>query len=494
MTQPNRHRIQRQVVELAIGDGLSGPAVQESFARSFHDEIVPEIVAVFDRAAGARQLLRLERLEVDLGRIESNDWQPELRRRLGVELAQWLARYQPEATADARPATDGQTGEPLRPFLYFLEHGRIPWWGTRPEAGWSASLSGVRLDGLPLRAILQTDPHARLRFVDSLDDDLLEHAVAGWCGVPHSVLAFEMFARRAMPMQARAVWRRRFWSHLLEAAVEPGVLPARGPELVREVLDGVHAADPELAVKPPTPARVTPTEIGDPTPEALVNELPSPWREWLASARHLETVRDPRLEPVIQKAADGRRVSPAKLRAGRDMRAPLKPLDEDEIYLPGAGAILLHPFLESLFRDRGLLEARDFRDADARGRAVHLVGLLTFGCRGIPEYDHVAAKLLCGHPLDEPIAPAALDDADVVACEELLAAVLKHWSALRCSSADWLRAQFFLRDGKLEKVDEGFRLTVERRAQDVLLARLPWGIGVIGFPWMKEKVFVRWLD
>jgi hypothetical protein len=28
----------------------------------------------------------------------------------------------------------------------------------------------------------------------------------------------------------------------------------------------------------------------------------------------------------------------------------------------------------------------------------------------------------------------------------------------------------------------------------VLLARLPWGLGVIGFPWMKEKVFVRWLD
>jgi len=51
-----------------------------------------------------------------------------------------------------------------------------------------------------------------------------------------------------------------------------------------------------------------------------------------------------------------------------------------------------------------------------------------------------------------------------------------------------------MRDGKLEQVDEGFRLTVERRAQDVLLARLPWGIGVLGFPWMKERIFVRWLD
>ena len=495
MTQPNRHRIQRQIVELTLGGGLASPAVQESLAYTFREELVPELTAVFDRVANAHQLLRLDRLDIDLGTIVTNDWQPELRRRLWIELAQELARYTPESMDPVSGVSpDDRPREPLRLFLFFLEHGRIPWWGTRPEAGWRASLSGARLDGLPLRAILQTDPHARLRFVDSLDDDLLDHAVAGWCGVPHSMLAVEMFARRATPMQARADWRRRFWSHLLESAVEPGVLPARGPELVRELLDGVHAADPELAVKPPTPARGPSAEIDDTKPDALVNELPSPWREWLTSARRLEPVRDPRLEPVRQKAADGRRVSPTKLRARRDMRAPLKPLDEDAIYLPGAGAILLHPFLETLFRDRGLLEGRDFRDLAAREHAVHLVGLLVFGCREVPEFNLVAAKLLCGYPLEEPLAPAVLEDADAAACEELLVAVLRHWSALRSSSADWLRTQFFLRDGKLEKVDEGFRLTVERRAQDVLLARLPWGLGVIGFPWMKEKVFVRWLD
>jgi hypothetical protein len=346
-----------------------------------------------------------------------------------------------------------------------------------------------------LRAILQTDPHARLRFVDSLDDDLLEHAVAGWCGVPHSVLAFEMFARRAMPMQARAGWRRRFWSHLLEAAVEPDVLPARGPELVRELLDAAHAADPEFPARLPAPASGTSAEIDDAKPEVLLDELPSPWREWLTSGHNPGTAgHESPSKPVTQNDANRRGVSPVKLRAGRDMRAPLKPLDENAIYLPGAGAILLHPFLETMFRDRGLLEGRDFRDLAAREHAVHLVGLLVFGCREVPEFDLVAAKLLCGYPLEEPLAPAALEDADAVACEELLAAVLRHWSALRSSSADWLRAQFFLRDGKLERVDEGFRLTVERRAQDVLLARLPWGLGVIGFPWMKEKVFVRWLD
>lgn len=170
------------------------------------------------------------------------------------------------------------------------------------------------------------------------------------------------------------------------------------------------------------------------------------------------------------------------------------PVDEDPIYLPCAGVILLHPFLETLFHDRDLLEGRDLRDAEARERAVRLVGLLGFGEVDVPEYDLVIAKLLCGHPLEAPLGPELPGAEDAAACDEVLGAVLKHWSALRSSSVAWLRTQFFLRDGKLERVDEGYRLTVEHRAQDVLLARLPWGLGVISLPWQKEHTFVHWLD
>jgi len=72
--------------------------------------------------------------------------------------------------------------------------------------------------------------------------------------------------------------------------------------------------------------------------------------------------------------------------------------------------------------------------------------------------------------------------------------VLQHWTALRSSSPEWLRAQFFLREGKLERADSGWLLTIERHAQDVLLARLPWGFGVVGLPWLTDRIFVHWLD
>jgi hypothetical protein len=169
------------------------------------------------------------------------------------------------------------------------------------------------------------------------------------------------------------------------------------------------------------------------------------------------------------------------------------PADES-IYLPCAGIILLHPFLEALFRDRGLLEVRTFSDRGAQQRAVHLLGYLGYGFRDVPEYQLGLTKVLCGYPLEEPLEPLAPNDDDVTACHELLVAVLGHWTALRSSSPQWLREQFFWRDAKLEAVDAGFRVTVERRAQDVLLARLPWGFGVVGFPWMRERIFVHWLD
>jgi hypothetical protein len=133
-------------------------------------------------------------------------------------------------------------------------------------------------------------------------------------------------------------------------------------------------------------------------------------------------------------------------------------------------------------------------DDEARLRAAQLLGYLATGRADTPEYELGFAKLLTGVELEAPVENAWLEAPDTTACDALLEAVLGHWTALRSSSAAWLRSQFFLRDGKLEVVDGGHRVTVERRAQDVLLARLPWGFGLISLPWLKDRIFVQWLD
>jgi hypothetical protein len=493
---PNRHRIQRQVVELSLGGGLASPAVQASLAHAFRGELVPELTAVFDRAADADHLLRLDRLEIDLGTIAASDWQSEFRRRLGIELAQQLAFYVPESTtADSQLRPGVRSSEPQRQFLFFLEHGRIPWWGERPASGWNESLPPEILDWPALRATLRANTRARIRLIDSLNDALLELAIAKWGGVPHAAGAIQWLARRLGLAQAGGEWRRRAWRRLLDTALEPGALLARGPGLFQELFGLSASSATGTAVASWSGAEKGAASHGDGPHESEPSlDLPPPWRDWLSGAQHdVPAQRAPQEIPATRPGDAG--PVARTVRSGDRRGEPTALATEDEsIYLPGAGVVVLHPFLEPLFRDRGLLEGRQFRDETSRQRAIRLVGLLSFGSREVPEYDLVAAKLLCGLRLEEPLVPLALDDADATACDELIAAVLGHWSALRSSSAGWLRLQFFLRDGKLERVDEGFRLTVERRAQDVLLARLPWGIGVIGFPWMKDKVFVRWLD
>src|SRR6266481_3339668 len=100
MTRPNRHRIQRQILELAVGDIGDAPAVQQQLARPFWDRAVPELDDVFDRAAGPDELLRLDRLELDLGTIGGGDWPSEFRKKLIAELTRSLARFTPASETD----------------------------------------------------------------------------------------------------------------------------------------------------------------------------------------------------------------------------------------------------------------------------------------------------------------------------------------------------------------------------------------------------------
>lgn len=196
----------------------------------------------------------------------------------------------------------------------------------------------------------------------------------------------------------------------------------------------------------------------------------------------------------IRPSTEGMQTSLEPLRQSQDRQHIETQLQEGEaVYVEGAGVIIVHPFLEELFRSLGLLQERAFYDQAAQYQAVHLLSYLTFGNDEIPEYDLLLPKLLCGLPWAEPLPPSGtLSTESCNACEELLSAVLNHWSALKSNSSAWLRQQFFLRQGKIERVDEHWKLSVERRPQDVLLDKLPWGVGLIHLPWMPGLLHVSY--
>jgi hypothetical protein len=76
---------------------------------------------------------------------------------------------------------------------------------------------------------------------------------------------------------------------------------------------------------------------------------------------------------------------------------------------------------------------------------------------------------------------------------KLLGAVLEHWTALRSDSSELLRNEFLQREAKI--IIEEFqstRLVFERKAQDILLEKLPWNLGVVKIDWRKDLLFVEW--
>lgn len=497
MTRPNRHRIQRQIVELVIGASAEGPAVHKELARPFWDRAVPELEQVFDGAAGPDELLRLDRLEVDLGTIGGGDWPGEFRRKLIAELARSLAQFTAASEADDedRPS-DRRRAEPWRQFLFFLAHGRLPWWGTTPEERWNDLLSkGSDADWNALRETILADPGARSRLVYSVDDELLERAIASWSGVPKAARVLEALTPKRLAADARRQWRRGFWIMVLDCVATGGFRSPRGGlQLLRDLMTLRQMYDPEIGPAAFWRSPGEDGEDGDRIRAVEDSDLPEPWRGWWLAQGDAAPFE--RAVPETRADAGPLKGRPPAVPPPRAAAPEKKPraVEEEAIYLAGAGAILVHPFLEQLFRERGLLEGRSFRGLEARDRAVHLIGFITFGRVEVPEYDLVLAKVLCGVELEEPLEPVQLEDEDVAACDVLLRSVLEHWTVLRSSSPTWLREQFFLREGKLEDVDSGRRLTIERRAQDVLLARLPWGLGVVGLPWLTDRIFVQWLD
>lgn len=497
MTRPNRHRIQRQVVELIIGATVEGPVVHQELARSFWERAVPDVEEVFDRAAGPEELLRLDRLELDLGTIRGGDWPSKFRRKLVVELTRSLAQFRAVSEAGEDGRSDRRPAEAWRQFLFYLAHGRLPWWANAAAVRWNdVLLKASGADWNAMRETVLSDPRARSRLVYSVDDELLERAVANWAGVLHAARVLEELTPKGLGADARGQWRRRFWTMVLDWVATDGFRsPRGGPQLVRDLMIFLHTYDSDGGQ--PRPFKRVPDdgrECGDRSRIIEDSDLPEPWRGWCLSqgdaALFERAVTERRTEAGELKNRATAVFSP---RAG----APEKTrhtVEDEAIYFAGAGAILVHPFLERLFRERGLLEGRSFRGLEARARAVHLVGFVTFGRVDVAEYDLVLAKVLCGVELEEPLEPMQPEDDDAAACDSLLRAVLEHWTALRSSSADWLREQFFLREGKLEPADSGWLLTIERHAQDVLLARLPWGFGVVAPPWLKTQIFVHWLD
>src|SRR5690554_554115 len=173
----------------------------------------------------------------------------------------------------------------------------------------------------------------------------------------------------------------------------------------------------------------------------------------------------------------------------------------EEIYLRNAGLVLLWPYLPAFFSATGLVtrakekrRAPKFFNEEARERAVLLLHYLVFGAMEGQEYVMVLNKILCGLAFDKPVYPCLelLTKKEMREAEDFLRAVVENWPVMKNASIPALRGMFLQREGVLFTRDGWRVLRVEEKTHDVLLDRLPWGIGTVKLPWMEELLLVEW--
>ncbi|GJL65199.1 MAG: hypothetical protein NPIRA05_01700 [Nitrospirales bacterium] len=171
-----------------------------------------------------------------------------------------------------------------------------------------------------------------------------------------------------------------------------------------------------------------------------------------------------------------------------------EPLDLREgLYIANAGLVLLWPFLTNFLEKVGLIEDKKFLSEGKQEHAVLLLQYLVTGEMECPEYELLLNKLLCGwNPSQPTVKKIVVSEGEQNESAELLNSVIAHWAALKKTSVEGFRRSFLLREGRLVWQETGWHLTVARTGYDVLLDRLPWGIGFILLPWMSEPLSVEW--
>ena len=183
-----------------------------------------------------------------------------------------------------------------------------------------------------------------------------------------------------------------------------------------------------------------------------------------------------------------------------DYKSLKKAFDLDEhkfegeaLYTDRAGLVLAAPFLPRLFEKLGYLTDGLFTDEETRSRAVHILEFLVTGLQNVEEHELVLQKFLIGLPIHTPVDPLeTLTDEEIETCESMLYGLIANWQAIGHTTLEGLRGGFLIREGKLQKSDDQWSLSVQTQSIDVLLDRIPWSIGMIKLPWMKHLLRVEW--
>lgn len=521
MSKESKHIIQKQVLELIASHSKKSFEWDRNAEELIRTVLNPAIEQCFDECDAPGQHLIIDKIEIDLGSFSSVGMAEELKNRLIDKMSRQLRDfstnsafdYQTEKNRADYPVYEfgekqkaGKASMKLsnqsalfKALLEFFQSGKFPWWFTESNKTintadqftqeWLHSINLVQQS--ELKELLVSTKAAMIRMVNHFTPDWISNCykILGWKGeesLKHWTLLSATL--NSFP-ELQFLFHQNFWICWREAVSANRDYPDM-QLILFQIFKQSPQSTPSFAKKLQVICKEHSTQPGFNFYDRSILNFLSDTHESLKAANNTAT------KPINESTHDNIKNEPNKLHdeIHKIQKKKEDHGEEEGLFISCAGIILLHPFLSELFTSTRLWSAGKWEYEDAPLRAIQLLSYLSYGNAHEAEFELIFHKIMVGVEIETAL-PAALPltSEEQTTCNELLEAVIKHWQALKNTSAAGLQQAYLQRMGKIVVSDKGYVLHVERLAQDVLLAKLPWGFSTIKLPWMERMMHVTWI-
>ncbi|MCB9234932.1 MAG: hypothetical protein H6581_24975 [Bacteroidia bacterium] len=513
----------------------SGRALLEQISQEIQNQIIPQLEVEFDQICPPDQVLSLDLLEFDLGKIPPENWKTVLREKLKREILLQIHQKKETVSFHSSPGNSSvnlvsklkSEGQSL---LHFLQTGNLPGQSKMDLLHMAEVLDKIIYNSSGKISLPEVIIHHEkalfrliLHFGEIFQSKILPEFLIGFPEnsppiplIPLSpnnltrelILFWKFLLQRPETYLWNSVSLNKLWQDFLAQTnlkeQSEFTLPwkstsddtlGRWQELLSRLNLGKIPSNPFSATQsePQNPDTDNgATKEGDLSAENFPQNLTKSPSE----QDFRETTEEASPSYPVPKSRNERENVPEN-----DLFAQLLEVGPDQLlprlanpFIPLAGLALLAPFIPVFFEKVGLLDEKgNFSRPENQRRAACLLHYLACGQDEVPEFELALAKVLCGLDLSDLVwLGTPFSNLEKKEAQNLLEAVIGHWKQLKGSSPEALREGFLRRNGKLIFSENGPKLLVEAHTLDVLMAALPWGFSVIKFPWMEKMMFVEW--
>lgn len=455
-----QHNIGKMTLDITFDSKQEADQLQHLFPGTIEKKLKQSIEETFDQALPDNEVVVIEKIELDLGTVNQEEWLSGLHNRIKDELTKILYTKMNSAnTSDISELPQQSVWSEI--LILYLKTGSFPWW--------VGQITLKQLEKEVLKETVSGNETLPERYTEVFGNKLMVSRLSAQFSAGFKKqLFFNLFPAYALFIKETvqnfdAFFRRKIHAYKIrQASWTDWIWPLSRLANQRDVFKQQFTTRFFLQVCKKYHLK----------PKTTVRELPESLRVFLTKdlkADLTETTKDDEISDRKNKS------------------------ETKELIVSNAGLVVVWPFLPQLFSNLKLTDASVFLSESHRERAICHIQYLVYGTTHAEEHQVLLNKMLAGWPIEKPLAnKISLRKKEKEILDDFLQEIIAQWKALKKTSVSDLRQTFLQRNGIVRTIKNRHHLKVERKGVDILRDNLPWGINIIKLPWMDKILYVEW--